>query len=365
MEAIQINEFLPSYQSLQPQIIPLPRKPGPGEALVEIHCAALNHVDLLYVRGKHQNNVSLIRPPFTLGLEFAGTVLAVGPSPTSNSKSKSKSKPTSTGSTIEGHVLSPGDRVFGSGLGAYAEQILVPIQALHRIPASLSFEAGAALGSTVGVAFGAVIVRGAVREGEWVLVHGAAGGIGVYACQLAKARGAKVIGGLRDTSDTAKVQALKETHSIDAVVATGADSGWEEEVQKITGGRGVDLVIDNVGLVKESIRCLKPLGGRIVLVGFAGRAGVMEQLSVNRILLKQAVIIGYRYGDTYRKNPRESMMIWRGLMALMDSNAVIPIVYKKKYYGLNSVKDAMADLEAKKHYGKAIIQIKGTTRASL
>lgn len=279
MEAIHITDFVSSASSLRPQLVPTPPDPGPGEVLVKVKCAALNHVDLLYAQGKHQNNVSLIRPPFTLGLEFAGTVLAVG----------SPSSP----STTEGQQLAPGDRVFGTGLGAYAEQILVSARSIHHIPPGWSFEDVAGLPATASVAYGAVVMRGGARRGDWVLVHGAAGGIGVYACQIAKALGAKVIGGLRDIADTTKTDALKELGCVDGLVATGSGPGWEEEAKKITGGRGVDLVIDNVGLVKESIRCLKPYGGKIVLVGFAGRGGVMEQVQMNRILLKQAIVIGY------------------------------------------------------------------------
>lgn len=279
MEAIRITDFVSSISSLRPQLVPAPRNPGPGEVLVKVKCAALNHVDLLYAQGKHQNNVALIRPPFTLGLEFAGIVLAVGPPDSS--------------STIEGHQLAPGDRVFGTGLGAYAEQILASARSLHLIPSGWSSEDAAGLPATASVAYGAVVMRGRVKKGDWVLVHGAAGGIGVYACQIAKALGANVIGGLRDTADTAKIDILQELGCVDGVVATGKAHGWEERVKKITGGKGVDLVVDNVGLVKESIRCLKPIGGKIVLVGFAGRGGVMEQVQMNRILLKQATVIGY------------------------------------------------------------------------
>ncbi|KAL1961121.1 hypothetical protein VTO42DRAFT_3066 [Malbranchea cinnamomea] len=353
MEAIRITEFVPSVSVLRPQTIPRPPAPGSNEVLVEIHSAALNHVDILYAQGKHQNNTSLVRPPFTLGLEFAGTVLAVGPTTTTHEDGHKSSAP----------PLRPGDRVFGAHLGAFATHILVPAQSLHRIPASHTFRSAAGLAATASVAYGAVAIRARVKQGDWVLVHGAAGGIGVYACQIAKALGARVIAGVRSQADVqGKLRKIQELGAgcveFDGVVVTGQEEGWAGEIRRITGGRGVDVVIDNVGLVKESLRCLRPVGGKIVLVGFAGRQGVMEKIGINRVLLRQAVIIGYRYGETNRHNPAETVEVWTGLMKLVESGLIKPIVYEKKYDGLEGVRTAMEDLQARKIYGKAVIDIK-------
>ncbi|EEH35549.1 alcohol dehydrogenase [Paracoccidioides lutzii Pb01] len=319
MQAIQITSFSATLSNLHSQTIPAPLPPGPNEAL-------------------HQNNTSLIRPPFTLGLEFSGTIIAIGDSISSSD-----------------NPLSVGDRVFGASLGAFAERIVVPAHSIHRIPSAWTFEDAAGLAATATVAYGAVMVRGGAKEGQWVLVHGAAGGIGVNACQIAKACGARVVAGVRSLEDLEKVEMLRVRES------------WTGEVMKITKGKGVDLVIDNVGLVKESLRCLRPIAGKIVLVGFAGREGVMEQVSVNRILLRQAVVIGYRYGDTNRKDPSETKRIWGGLAALIESGAVKPVTYERRYRGLREVQNAMADLKARKIYGKAVIYINEneTERAAL
>ncbi|PGH03331.1 hypothetical protein AJ79_07409 [Helicocarpus griseus UAMH5409] len=352
MQAIHITSFSNPLSALHPQTVPTPPPPGPNEALVKIHCAALNHVDLLYAQGKHQNNTSLIRPPFTLGLEFSGTVVAIGVSQSSSDNETT---------TDHNSPLRVGDKVFGTGLGAFAERIVVPLRSLRRVPAAWAVEDAAGLAATATVAYGAVAVRGDVRSGQWVLVHGAAGGIGVYACQIAKALGARVIAGVRSLGDKGKVGMLRAFGCVDGIVETGADSAvkgsWTDKVKKITGGDDVDVVIDNVGLVKESLRCLKTIAGRIVLVGFAGREGVMEEVSVNRILLRQAVVVGYRYGDTDRKNPSETKQIWDGLMALIESGAVKPATFEKRYRGLSEVRIAMADLQAKKIYGKAVIHV--------
>lgn len=275
MEAIRITEFLPAISALHPQTIPHLPAPGPNEVLVEIHSAALNHVDVLYAQGKHQNNTSLVRPPFTLGLEFAGIV-----------------------SVSNSSEFKAGERVFGAHLGAYATHILVPARSLHRIPVNHSFQSTAGLAATASVAYGAVAIRAGVKRGDWVLVHGAAGGIGVYACQIAKVLGARVIAGVRSEADIeGKLRKIKEAAGdsvdFDGVVVTGKEEGWARDVMRITNGKGVDAVIDNVGLVKESLRCLRKIGGKVLLVGFAGRQGVMENIGINRVLLRQAVVIGY------------------------------------------------------------------------
>jgi len=122
-------------------------------------------------RGKHQNNRSLVRPPFTLGLEFAGTVISAP----SNS------------------TFAPGENVFGGGLGSYAEQIAINESSLHRMPKDWSFADAASLSATAPVSYGALIMRCKIKKGETVLIHAAAGGLGLMAVQIAKAVGARVI----------------------------------------------------------------------------------------------------------------------------------------------------------------------------
>lgn len=329
MNAIHISSFTSSLSDLHPQTVPLPPSPGPKQVLVDVHHVALNHVDVLYARGKHQNNTALIRPPFTLGLEFAGVVREVGPRESKPSTASAHDH--GDGNEDEdgnedkdgggnGNAFKPGTPVFGSHIGAFAEVILVPARSLYRLPpssssppspspsssSSISLRESTALASGAPVAYGAVVRRAAVQSGDWVLVHGAAGGIGVYACQIVKALGARVIAGVRRAADVQhKLDPRRMRCELDGVVVTGEDEhgqqqgegeGWEKQVQRLTGGRGVDVVIDNVGLVGRSLRCLRSRdshGGKIVLVGFAGRQGVMEQVAMNRVLLRQAVIIGY------------------------------------------------------------------------
>jgi NADPH:quinone reductase-like Zn-dependent oxidoreductase len=191
MKAIAIKRFVENYSDLHVSDVP---PPSSDEILVNITHAGLNHVDLLYARGKHQNNHSgLVAPPFILGLEFAGIVA---------------SAPTHS-------RFRAGDRVWGSGVGAFAEQIGVRESALQRVPEGWSLEDVAGLGAaTAPVSYGALVHVAKVKEGETVLVHAAAGGLGVVACQVARAMGARVIATVGSVEKANVVRKL----GVDAVV---------------------------------------------------------------------------------------------------------------------------------------------------
>ena len=267
MKAIAIKRFVENYSDLRVSEVPSPLPEKPDEILVDITHTGLNHVDLLYARGKHQNNHSgLVAPPFILGLEFAGIVASA---PTTSS-------------------FCPGDRVWGSGVGGFAERIAVKESALQRVPGNWTLEDAAGLGAaTAPVSYGALVHVAKLQEGETVLIHAAAGGLGVVACQIARAVGAQVIATVGSTEKANVVSKL----GVDAVIRYD-EPQWEKAVLKATGGTGVDVVFDTVGLVEKSLRSLK-YGGRIVVAGFAGREGNMEKLAMNRILLKGAVVLGY------------------------------------------------------------------------
>lgn len=207
-----------------------------------------------------------MRPPFILGLEFAGVV--VSSSPTSK--------------------FSPGDRVFGGGLGGYAQFISVPESILQEMPPRWDFVSAAGLGATAPVSYGALILRGHLQKGETVLIHAAAGGLGLVAVQIAKAVGARVIA----TASSKEKLDIARQFGADECVNYTANPQWWNEVLKLTEGSGVDVVFDSVGLVGDSLKCLK-WKGRILIIGFAGREGDLENVAMNRVLLKQAHLIGY------------------------------------------------------------------------
>lgn len=283
MQAIQITTFLPDeapYSSLKPSLIPKPL-PKDDQVLVRITHVALQQVDLLFSRGKHQeNNARLghVHPPFVLGMEWAGVVESL---PLGNTSK---------------HQLTVGDRVMGQCYGAFAEYLCcTPVSQARKIAADMSSAAAATLSGGL-VSYAAVHEKAQVKAGDTVLVSGANGGLGVVACQIAKAIGARVIA-LVSTED--KAEYLRKHIDLDHVVAMGTDKEWIKTVNSITQGKGVNSVIDNIGMVEDGLRCVK-FGGRIVVVGFAGRNGVMEKVPMNKILLKGAVVIGYvSHVDTF------------------------------------------------------------------
>ncbi|KFY79337.1 hypothetical protein V499_01671 [Pseudogymnoascus sp. VKM F-103] len=331
MKALVVDKFVNNYDELK--VTELGHHDVPyGHALVQVKAVGLTFVDLLYARGKHQNNRSLHTPPFTLGSEFSGVILTTNP----------PALPLSS--------FSPGARVYGSYLGAFATHIYVPLSSFSKIPSSWSFQEAAGISSTLPVSYGA-LKRAGLEKGQSVLVHAAAGGLGLMAVQVAKALGCTVVA----TASTASKLAVAKKFGADYLV-NYSDEGWEKRVLEATNGEGVDVVYDPVGLVDQSLRCLKH-GGRILLIGFAGREGNMEKIAMNRVLLKQAVIIGYRYGETHRRNPEETRAIWETLEPMIANGDVKPTVYDGDFKGLGSIPRAMQEMADRKVWGKAVITL--------
>ncbi|KAJ9661358.1 hypothetical protein H2201_006550 [Coniosporium apollinis] len=335
MKAIIIDTFVTDLSTLHPTTAPLPKLWSPTDVLIRITHASITHVDTLYARGQHQNNRRHAIPPFTLGLEFSGIVAQ---SPAFS-------------------AYRPGDRVFGSALGAYAEYIAVPEALLRRVPRGWGLREACALGASGCVAVASLVgERGAgVRAGESVLVLGAAGGLGVVACQVAKAAEARVIGVVGSAEKERVVRGL----GVDVVRYD--TPGWEEGVRVLTRGEGneeggVDVVYDPVGNVESSLRCIK-YGGRVLVIGYAGRHGVMEKIPANKILLKSAKVIGYRWGEHGRRFPHEAERVWDKVVEIAEKGEVKAVVYDEEYKGLESVPRAMHDVEANRVWGRAVITI--------
>lgn len=203
------------------------------------------------------------------------------------------------------------------------------------------------------MSYGALVLCAGVQAGDVVLVHAAAGGLGVAAIQIAFALGCKVIG---TVGSAVKAEALQRHLGSQLVGIVRYDQeGWEKEVVKLSGGQGVDVVYDTVGLVLSSIRCCK-FGGRIVIAGFAGRNGEMEKLAMNRVLLKGIRLFGYRFGESGRRDPEHTRKSWEGLDALLAEGKVKPVVYKM-WVGLENVSTGIEELSQRKVWGKAIVQL--------
>jgi len=119
----------------------------------------------------------------------------------------------------------------------------------------------------------------------------------------------------------------------------------------------VDLVYDTVGLVQKSISCTR-FRGRVIIAGFAGRGGVMEKLAMNRVLLKNVQLLGYRYGETGRRNPGENVIVAEGVAKMIKDGVIQPVIYDEQYEGLESVPRALADSAARKIWGKAVVDVR-------
>jgi NADPH:quinone reductase-like Zn-dependent oxidoreductase len=320
-----------NLEELAPKDVPHPTSPkSTSNLVVKITHAAVTHVDLLYAQGLHQNNRRHVKPPFILGTEFAGIVTSSPPS----------------------SAFTSGTKVFGGGLGSYAESIYVPEAAVRRVPEQWSLAEACAVGASGAVSYGALVSVAQIKSGETVLVLGASGGLGVMAIQIAKAFGAKVIAVVGSEDKAEVVRRI----GADGVVDYHEEK-WEEKVRALTkDGEGVDVVYDGIGAVESGVKCLR-YRGRLVIVGFAARGGNIENIRANRILLKSVMVHGYRFGEDGRQDPQRTKDVWDGFMKLVEEGKIQPVIYKENYIGLESVSKALEDAKTHKAWGRAVLRI--------
>lgn len=332
MKAILVPEFTPDPSTLTPSDVPIP-SPKPDQLLVRVtHCSP-QHADILHAQGKHQNNNrkrGWLFPPFVLGYDFAGIVQSL---PANGSR----------------FGLRKGDRVFGAAIGAFAEYVCVKEEAVRKVPDGLDNETACAM-SGQAVSYASVTKIAKVQPGETVLVSGASGGLGSVCCMVSKAIGARVIA---LAGDEEKAEYMRRDMDVDLVVVTAGD--WIQKVQDFTNGQGVDVVLDNTGMVNEAIRCLAYFG-RIVILGFAARKGVMEDVKMNKLLLKSVTVMGYRFGESGRRYPKLLDEIWNGYLGMLKSGQLKPMIYGK-YDGLEDIGRALKDLAGRKVYGKIVVKV--------
>lgn len=301
--------------------VPAPT-PRAGELLVAVEAVGVSFPDLLLSQGRYQVRPE---PPFVLGLDFAGTALSAAPG------------------------LAEGQRVAGIvSHGAAAERVCAPANLVFPLPDSFTYDEGAALPLNYLTAHFALVHRGQLRAGETVLVHGAAGGVGTATVQLAHALGARVIA----VVSTEEKAAFARAHGADeAVLATD----FKEQVAGLTGGRGVDLIVDVVGghQFTDSLRSLAPLG-RLLVVGFAAGTGIPE-VRVNRLLLGNIDVRGVGWGAYALTTPGFVQQQWRDLMELMEQHAIKPPIGTT--YALAQFAQALTDLDERRGIGKSIVKL--------
>ncbi|KAK0617961.1 hypothetical protein B0T17DRAFT_591891 [Bombardia bombarda] len=328
MRGIQVAQYVKGPQELKVTDL-LDPKIGPGDYLIEVHAAAANFFDILQIQGKYQH-----QPPFpwVSGAEFAGVVLATPPDLT---------KP----------GFPVGSRVFGSTQGAFATKAAVKGSTMLPVPPGWSFQQASGLFVTAPTSYGALVVRAGVKAGDYVLVHAAAGGVGLAAVQIAKAYGATVIA----TAGSKRKLEVAKSFGADYVVDY-RDDKWPELVKKLTpGGRGVDIVFDPVGLVDKSTKCTG-WNGRILIVGFA--AGTIEKVAMNKVLLKNISLVGIHWG-MYTVNEKETMaVVWKGIMRLIANGKFKSTEFTdKEFVGLESIPDALQALGSRETWGKVVVKL--------
>lgn len=323
MRALVVERLAPDYAGCVVKKLPVP-EPGPGEVRVRVRAAAVNFPDLMQTRGEHQHKPPL---PFTPGMELAGEVDAVGPGVTD---------------------FVPGDPVAGGARNACAEFAIVPAAQLRRKPQALTFAQAAGYPVAYLTAYVALVRAANVQPGEWVLVHGAAGGVGLAAVDLAKLLGAKVIAA---SASDAKLKVIADEYAPDATVNVAG--GFRERVKEITGGRGADVIYDPVGgdVFDESTRCIA-FGGRILTIGFT--SGRLPTLPVNIALIKGFSVHGVRAGEYGRQFPDKGRENTEAIWKLAEEGRVKPRVDRE--FPLDEWREAFETLARRTVVGKTIIR---------
>lgn len=296
----------------------------PGSLDIEVRAAGCNFFDLLIVQGRYQSKPAF---PFTPGAEVSGVVRQVGRGVTG---------------------FSPGDRVLAScGLGGFAERAVVRAEHCYRIPSDMTFEEGCAFPIIYPTSYAGLVDRGQLKAGETLLVHAAAGGVGIAAVQIGKALGATVIA----TAGSDEKCALARAEGADFTVNYREET-FAPRVMEWTEGRGADVIYDSVGgeTTNQSLKCIA-WNGRLIIIGFAG--GDIPTIKANRILLKNIAVSGLHWSAYDEKEPKRIPEIIGALFDLYAANQIHPIVYKT--YSLDNVPQALADLGSRKTYGKACI----------
>jgi len=301
------------------------RDPGPGEVAISVRVIGCNFADILVCRGRYQLKPEL---PFAPGSEVAGEVRALG-------------------AGVE--WLSVGEAVAAQvGYGGYASQVIADARRVQRIPAGVPLADACALGIAYQTSYLALVDRARLQPSEQLLVHAAAGGVGLAALQLGKALGARVIAG---ASGPEKL-ALCKAQGADEVVDT-REPDWIERVRTLTSGRGADVIYDSVGgeLFEGSLKCIA-WAGRLLVIGFS--SGDIPALRLNRVLLKHISVLGLNIGGYHEHAPRRLHDAGARLYELYAAGRIKPLIQAR--YKLTDAALALRELADRRTVGKLILE---------
>jgi NADPH2:quinone reductase len=328
VKAIQIVDLTGPATALALVDLPAPEPshpltPGSG-VVIDVHAAGVSFPEVLQTRGEYQLKPPL---PFIPGSELAGVVA----------------------SAPDGAQVKAGDRVAAfCGLGAFAEIAVAPEFFTFALPDAFDFAQGASLILNYHTAYFALVLRGRLRQGETVLVHGAAGGVGTATLQVAKGLGASTIAVV--SSDAKERVALAA--GADHVVRS--DGPWKDQAKELSGG-GVNIVLDPVGGERftDSLRALRE-NGRLVVVGFTG--GSIPEVKVNRLLLGNTEVVGAGWGAYAMAKPALCREIGAALDRLIAAGFVRPIVGER--FALERAGEALEAIDARRATGKIVLNVR-------
>ncbi|MFZ3034004.1 MAG: NADPH:quinone oxidoreductase family protein [Parvibaculum sp.] len=322
MRTMRVHELSEDISVLRMDEVEL-SPPAPNEVRLALKACSINFPDILMVQGKYQFKPAL---PFAPGMEGAGVVAEVGSDVT---------------------TLKSGDRVVaGLRIGGFAEEVNVPAEACRPIPGNMDFVKAAAYPAAYLTAYVALVIRGNLKAGETLLVHGSTGGVGMAAVDVGKLLGATVIA--TSASD----------EKLEVVKARGADhvlnvtEGFREKVKELTGGKGADVIYDPVGgdVFDESVRCIA-WNGRLLVIGFT--SGRIPMVPVNMPLIKGFSVVGVRAGEYGRRDPEAGRANIKAIDELAASGKIDPYVCAT--FPLERAVDAMRMLQDRKAVGKVVI----------
>jgi NADPH2:quinone reductase len=277
-------------------------QPGADDVLIAVRAGSVNFPDALLLRGKYQIR---LEPPFVPGMEVAGEVLAVG-------------------AATSGFAV--GDRVAAilTGFGGFAERVAVTSDYVFKMPANLSFDVAACIPSVYATAYYGLVSRARLVTGETVLVLAAAGGVGMAATSLAKALGATVIAAVGSAEKAELATRIGADHVINY-----SEADLKQTVRDITGGQGVDIVVDPVGgdITEQALRAIA-WDGRHLVIGFA--AGKIPAIATNLLLLKSASLVGVNYGGYAAHYSGPAGEICQQVMALLaQDESLQPLISRR------------------------------------
>ena len=324
MKAMLCKEFGPPESLVLEEIAPPPM--GERDVRVRVHAAGVNFPDTLIIAGKYQFKPAF---PFAPGGEAAGEVVEVG-------------------SAVE--RFKPGDRVIaGMTYGAFAEEVVAEEQRVMGIPDDLDYPVASSISLTYGTGAYALMQRGNLQPGETLLVHGAAGGVGLAAVELGRVMGARVIA----TGGSDEKLAVAAEHGADEVI-NYSDGEFKDRVKELTDGNGADVIYDPVGgdVFDQSLRCIN-WGGRLLVIGFA--SGRIPQAPANLALLKGCAIVGVFWGGWIQRGGEDNRKNFEKIFPWIREGKLRPHI--SHTFPLEQAADALYALIERKVIGKAVLKV--------